>query len=179
VEEKIKAAGVPLRITGWSYAMISLVPWAKRELIVFSSCVGALILLLLAIAYRQWKPWLIHAASLLFALTGTAATLKLAGLQINMLNALAFPLILGVGVDYGLHVLFAARDKETRSENLLGVLKPLVICGLTTITGFGSLMLARNPALSGLGTVCALGVGWCLASSLLFVLPLAVLGNRS
>jgi predicted RND superfamily exporter protein len=179
MEEKLKASGVPMRVTGWSYAMISLVPWAKRELVVFSSSVGALILLLLGIAYRQWNAWLIHAASLLVALGGTVATLKVAGLQINMLNALAFPLILGVGVDYGLHVLFAARDKQSQAENLLGVLKPLVICGLTTITGFGSLMLARNPALSGLGTVCALGVGWCLASSLLFVLPLAVLGNRS
>jgi predicted RND superfamily exporter protein len=175
LEVKLKASGVPLRVTGWSYAMVSLVPWAKRELIIFSSCVGFLILLLLGIAYRRWTPWLIHAASLLFALAGTVATLKLAGLQINMLNALAFPLILGVGVDYGLHVLFAAREENTRTENLLGVLKPLVICGLTTITGFGSLMLARNPALSGLGTVCALGVAWCLASTLLFVLPLAVL----
>ena len=42
-------------------------------------------------------------------------TLKLAGLQINMLNALAFPLILGVGVDYGLHILFAVRDEINRS----------------------------------------------------------------
>jgi uncharacterized protein len=132
-----------------------------------------MILILLGVAYRQWKPWLIHAASLVFAIAGTVATLKLAGLKINMLNALAFPLILGVGVDYGLHVLFAAR--EQKSESLPGVLKPLVICGLTTMTGFGSLMLARNPALSGLGTVCALGVAWCLASSLFFVLPLAVL----
>lgn len=157
--------------------MVSLIPWAKRELILFSSCVGLLILVLLAIAYRAWKPWLIHAASLLFAVAGTVATLKFSGQQINLLNALAFPLILGVGVDYGLHILFAVREEKNRSQSLAGVLKPLVICGLTTITGFGSLMLARNPALSGLGKVCALGVAWCLVSSLFFVLPLAVYGH--
>jgi predicted RND superfamily exporter protein len=177
-EQKLRASGVPMLVTGWSYAMVSLVPWAKHELILFSSIVGMLILILLGIAYRQWKPWIIHTGSLAFAIAGTIATLKVAGVQINMLNALAFPLILGVGVDYGLHVLFAARERSRRDESLLGVIKPLVICGLTTITGFGSLMLARNPALSGLGTVCALGVAWCLASSLLFVLPLAVASNR-
>jgi predicted RND superfamily exporter protein len=39
------------------------------------------------------------------------------------------------------------------------------------MTGFGSLVFARNPALSGLGLVCAVGVFWCLATSLLFLIP--------
>lgn len=179
IERRLKESGVPLQVTGWSYAMVSLVPWARYELVLFSLGVGGLILILLGIAYRQWRPWIIHAASLILAISATVATLKLLGIRINMLNALAFPLVLGVGVDYGLHVLLAARDRGNQRENLRTVLKPLVICGLTTITGFGSLILARNPALSGLGLVCALGVAWCLLSSLFFVLPFAVLrGGR-
>jgi predicted RND superfamily exporter protein len=171
-EQKIKAGNVPLRVTGWSYAMISLVPWARHELLVFSAGVGGLILLLLGWAYRAWRPWLIHAASLVFAIVATLTTLKLTGIRLNLLNALAFPLILGVGVDYGLHILLAAREAEEGDAPLQTVLKPLIICGLTTITGFGSLMLAKNPALSGLGTLCALGVFWCLVSSVLFALPM-------
>jgi predicted RND superfamily exporter protein len=99
-------------------------------------------------------------------------TLKLTGIRLNLLNALSFPLILGVGVDYGMHVLMAAREAEEGHAPLQTVLKPLIICGLTTIAGFGSLMLAKNPALSGLGTLCALGVFWCLVSSVLFALPM-------
>ena len=49
--------------------------------------------------------------------------------------------------------------------NLSDVLKPIVLSGLTTATGFGSLLLAQNVALSGLGTICAIGVAWCLLAS--------------
>jgi predicted RND superfamily exporter protein len=130
-----------------------------------------LIVIMLAFAYRAWQPWLLHTCCLLFALAATVATLKLGGFRINLLNAMAFPLILGVGVDYGLHLLLGIREKGDLHENLATVLKPVIICGLTTITGFGSLVFARNPALSGLGIVCALGVFWCLATSLLFLIP--------
>jgi predicted RND superfamily exporter protein len=171
-EQEIKASNVPLRVTGWSYAMISLVPWARYELVLFSASIGGLILLMLGWVYRAWRPWIIHAASLVFAIVATLTTLKLTGIRLNLLNALAFPLILGVGVDYGMHVLMAAHEAEEGHAPLQTVLKPLIICGLTTITGFGSLMLARNPALSGLGTLCALGVFWCLVSSVLFALPM-------
>lgn len=178
LEHKIKEAGVPLKVTGWGYAMMSLVPWAKRELVTFTAGVGGLILLVLAFAYREWRAWLIHTASLVFAICATVATLKVAQLHINMLNALAFPLILGVGVDYGMHILFALRDHEDAETSLGTVLKPLIISGFTTIAGFGSLMLAKNPALSGLGTLCALGVLWCLVSSVLFIIPVFHLWNR-
>jgi predicted RND superfamily exporter protein len=171
LEKRIRECGLPVTATGWSYAMVSLVPWAKRELAIFGSGVGGLIIALLALAYRAWRPWLLHTLSLLFALAATIATLKLTGIRLNLLNAMAFPLILGVGVDYGLHLLLAFREEGDQLENLATVLKPVVICGLTTMTGFGSLVFARNPALSGLGLVCAVGVFWCLATSLLFLIP--------
>ena len=151
--------------------MVSLVPLGKQELVVFGGGVSGLIIVLLALAYRAWRPWLLHTVSLLFALAATVATLKLSGIRINLLNAMAFPLILGVGVDYGLHLLLAIREKGDVHENLSTVLKPVVICGLTTMTGFGSLIFAQNPALSGLGLVCAVGVFWCLATSLVFLIP--------
>lgn len=171
LKTRIEEAGVPVQLTGWSYTMASLVPWAKRELLLFSGLIGGLILVLLGVAYREWRAWLVHTVSLLFSLAGTIATLKLAGIQINMLNILAFPLILGIGVDYGMHVLFATREPGKLRENLATVLKPVVISGLTTMTGFGALMFARNTALNGLGMICAIGIFWCLVSSILFVLP--------
>jgi predicted RND superfamily exporter protein len=47
------------------------------------------------------------------------------------------------------------------------------MAGLTTMAGFGALALAANPALRGLGLLCALGVGTCLLSTFAIVLPLA------
>ena len=54
---------------------MGLVPWAKRELILFSTAVSALILISMAFAYRHWKPLLVHAGSLFFALGGLVVLL--------------------------------------------------------------------------------------------------------
>jgi predicted RND superfamily exporter protein len=166
-EQPILEADPQARVTGWGYSLLTLVPWARKEAMTFSIGVSGLIALMLALAYRNWRPWLTHILSLIFAISLTVVVLKLTGVQINLLNALAFPLIVGVGVDYGMHILMAAHD----TDELATVLKPVVLSGLTTIVGFGALMAARNPALSGMGAVCSVGVASCLVSALLFAIP--------
>ena len=166
-EQPIRQTDPEARVTGFGYALLALVPWARKEALIFSIGVSGLICIMLGLAYRSWWPWLTHILSLIFAISLTVTVLKLTGVRINLLNALAFPLILGVGVDYGMHILMAAHD----SDELATVLKPVVISGLTTIVGFGALMAAKNPALSGLGAVCSIGVASCLVSALLFAIP--------
>jgi predicted RND superfamily exporter protein len=173
-------AAVPLAlVTGWSQALTSLTAWAYKELVVFGGAVTLVILVILSVVYRNLRLWLLHAVSLVAAAAGTIATLKLLEVPINLLNVLAFPLMLGVGVDYGTHIILAAKEPGDVVAHLSNVLKPIVLSGLTTATGFGSLMLAQNVALSGLGTICAIGVAWCLLASLLIVTPGTVALRRS
>ena len=179
IAEFIQAAVPSALVTGWSQALTSLTAWARQELIVFGSAVSLIILIILGALYRNARFWLLHATSLLAAGAGTIATLKLLDVPINLLNVLAFPLVLGVGVDYGTHLILAAKEDDDIVTNLSDVLKPIVLSGLTTATGFGSLMLAQNVALSGLGTICAIGVAWCLLASLLIVTPGTLLLRRS
>jgi uncharacterized protein len=167
-------------ITGWQYTLWDLIPWAKGELVTFTTVVGLLILLLLWIVYRRLSLWLIHASALLLSMLGLVAALKLFHLSINLLNTLAFPLVLAIGVDYGIQFLVVSRREGDLQENLANVLKPLSICGLATFAGFAVLIPAQNPALSGLGTVCALGVLLCLLTTFFFMVPaFALLQKRS
>ncbi|MBE2204675.1 MAG: MMPL family transporter [Chthoniobacterales bacterium] len=161
-------------ITGWTQMLNDMVPWATRELLVFGGAVVGVILLTLLFTYRNLRILVLHVATLLLALGGTVATLKFLGHSLNILNVLAFPLILAVGVDYGVHLILAMREEGDVSANLPAVMKPVLISALTTITGFGALTLARNPALNGLGVVCATGVAWCLVASFLFLAPLCL-----
>ena len=174
IEEEVLSTIPGAMVTGWSQMLADLVPWATRELVIFGTLVISIILAILLLTYRNVKLLLLHAGTLTLAIAGTVATLKFANQQINILNILAFPLILAVGVDYGVHLILAAREPGQASKNLGLVMKPVLISGLTTMTGFGALTLATNPALSGLGLVCATGVGWCLFSSLFFLAPLCL-----
>ena len=167
-------------ITGWQYTLWDLIPWAKGELVTFTTAVGVLILLLLWMVYRRLSLWLIHASALLLSMLGLVAALKLFHLSINLLNTLAFPLVLAIGVDYGIQFLVVSRREGDLKENLANVLKPLSICGLATSAGFAVLIPAQNPALSGLGIVCALGVLLCLLTTFFFMVPaFALLQKRS
>lgn len=178
LSETITAAVPDALVTGWSQALVSLIPWAQHELIVFGSAVAIIVLTLLAFLYRNTRFWLLHTVSLLAAGAGTVATLKLFNLPINLLNVLAFPLMLGVGVDYGTHIILAVCEKGDTEENLAGVVKAIALSGLTTAAGFGALILARNPALSGLGALCGIGVIWCLLAAIFIVCPAAAALRR-
>src|SRR3984893_17128843 len=169
--ELIHSADPHAMVTGWSYTLWDLIPWAKRELVEFTTIVGLLIPGLLWIVYRKFSLWLVHASALLLSMLGLVASLKLFHVSINLLNTLAFPLVLAIGVDYGIQFLVVSRREGDLRENLANVLKPLSICGLTTLSGFAVLIPAQNPALSGLGIVCAIGVFWCLLTTFFYMVP--------
>jgi len=177
VENAIHRVAPEALVTGWSQMLNALVPWASQELVVFGTLVLGVILLLLIATYRKARDVLWHLATLALAMAGTVATLKCLGQPINLLNVLAFPLILAVGVDYGVHLILAAREPGNRKENIALVMKPVLMSGLTTVTGFGALVLATNPALKGLGIVCATGVAWSLFVSLCFLGPILLRGR--
>ena len=180
IGELIHSADPRAVITGWSYTLWDLIPWAKGELVEFTTIVGLLILALLWIVYRKFSLWLVHASALTLSMLGLVASLKLFHVSINLLNTLAFPLVLAIGVDYGIQFLVVSRRPGDLRENLANVLKPLSICGLTTFSGFAVLIPAQNPALSGLGIVCAIGVFWCLLTTFFYMVPaFAFLQRRS
>ena len=171
IGELIHSADPHAMVTGWSYTLWDLIPWAKGELVEFTTIVGLLILTLLWIVYRKFSLWLVHASALAMSMLGLVATLKLFHVSVNLLNTLAFPLVLAIGVDYGIQFLVVSRREGDLRENLANVLKPLSICGLTTFSGFAVLIPAQNPALSGLGIVCAIGVFWCLLTTFFYMVP--------
>jgi predicted RND superfamily exporter protein len=109
--------------------------------------------------------------SLALSIGAMIACLKIFGFALNLFNVLAFPLVLGVGVDYGIYILLAMRQPGDKEYAFATIIKPVVLAGLTAVAGFGSLAIAHNPALRGLGAVSAIGIACCLFSTIFFILP--------
>jgi predicted RND superfamily exporter protein len=189
----LPVAGVPMMITGWSYALADLQPWSHHQLLIISALMAIFDISLLAILYRDLRLWLIQVITLAFGIGAMIASMKLLHIDLNLLNVLSFRLVLAIGVDYGIYVVLVwqkilpaasrlpatlalragsdagvARDIE---HDVTGVLKPVLLAGLTAVSGFGSLALARNPALTGLGITCAIGIFWSLVATIFFTLP--------
>jgi uncharacterized protein len=166
-------AGVPMTLSGWSFTLADLIPWSHRQLIVISAFMAVFEIGLLAFLYRDWRLWIIHIATLALAVTAMIASMKLLQIPLNLLNVLAFRLVLAVGVDYGIYVMLMWQKARELEHDVAGVIKPVILAGLTAVAGFGALGLANNPTLGGLGIACALGIFWSLAATVFFALPAA------
>ena len=173
LSRELPVPGVPMILSGWSYALANLLPWAQRQLLIITAAMWVFEALLLAILYRDWKLWIIQEITLVFAVGAMLASMKLLNLPLNLLNVLAFRLVIAIGVDYGIYVLFAWQKAHDIEHDVAGVVKPVLLAGLTAVSGFGSLVLAKNPSLSGLGVACAIGIFWSLVATIFFTLPAA------
>ena len=153
----LPVAGVPMILSGWSFTLTDLLPWSRHQLLVISALMAIFDATLLALLYRDWRLWLIQIATLIMSIGGMIASMKLLHIPLNLLNVLAFRLVLAIGVDYGIYVLLVWQKARELDHDVAGVVKPVVLAGLTAIAGFGSLGIANNPTLSGLGIACAIG----------------------
>src|SRR6266404_3828991 len=173
LHRELPVPGVPMVLSGWSFTLTDLVPWSQRQLILISGLMALFDATLLAVLYRDWRLWLIQVATLTMAVGAMIASMKLLQIPLNLLNVLAFRLVLAIGVDYGIYVLLVWQKARQLDHDVAGVVKPVILAGLTAICGFGSLGAANNPTLAGLGYACAIGLFWSLAATIFFTLPAA------
>jgi len=171
LERDLPVAGVPMIISGWSYALADLQPWSHHQLLIISALMAIFDVSLLAVLYRDLRLWLIQVITLAFAIGAMIASMKLLHVDLNLLNVLSFRLVLAIGVDYGIYVVLVWQKTREIEHDVAGVVKPVLLAGLTAVSGFGSLALARNPALTGLGIACAIGIFWSLVATIFFTLP--------
>ena len=167
----LPVAGVPMLLSGWSYALADLQPWSHRQLLLISALMAIFDISLLAMLYRDFRLWLIQVITLAFGIGAMIATMKLLNLHLNLLNVLSFRLVLAIGVDYGIYVVLVWQKTRELEHDVAGVIKPVILAGLTAVSGFGSLGWAHNPSLSGLGIACAIGIFWSLVATIFFTLP--------
>ncbi len=81
----------------------------------------------------------------------------LLGLRLNFFNIFVLTMIIGIGVDYGVHLLHRWYESEGDREALAETAKAIAVAALTTMVGFGSLVLSHYPGLRSVGAAAILG----------------------
>ncbi|GAC1342691.1 MAG: hypothetical protein NVSMB23_15660 [Myxococcales bacterium] len=124
------------------------------------------LLVLFAFGWRGAVPVLLSLGTGLVWLFGLLALL---GLKLNFVNFIGVPITLGVGADYAANVWARVRaDPKAELRTVLGDTGSAVaLCSLTTIIGYGSLLLASNRALRSFGKLAMMGEITCLVASLI------------
>lgn len=133
---------------------------------------AALTLAVLWLTFRNFGDSLRALVPLALAGLLTCAAMGLAGMSFNFANIIALPLLLGAGVDYGIHMVSRARHAVARDTSVLATSTPVAVVysALTTLASFGNLAFTGHGGPASMGRVLALGLALVLLTDLL-VLP--------
>ena len=100
------------------------------------------------------------------------------GIPINLANIMTLPLVIGIGVTNGIHILNRFAEERTPGILARSTGKAVLVSGLTAIAGFGSLILAKHRGIHSLGCVMAMGIATCMIAGLTFLPALLNLLGR-
>ena len=125
--------------------------------------------------FRRLKPTLLTLLPLGLGALWIAPWMGLLGMQFNMANLVVFPLFMGMAIDCGVHLVHRALETPATAASPLASStgKAVFVSGLTTMVGFGSLLVAKHAGIFSLGLLLTLAIGCNLAAAFV-VLPLVL-----
>ncbi len=133
--------------------------------------------LIVYLCFRNLRVSVLVLLPIAFAISVTFGMLRLTGHQFSFMAITAIPLIIGIGIDNGIHLV--RRYLEGDRYAILDVAKAsgaaLIQSNLTTIVGFGALMASSIQPLAEMGLVTSVGVIMALAGALLVIPALLTL----
>jgi predicted RND superfamily exporter protein len=134
----------------------------RRDAAIASLVGFALVLAILWIDFRRVFDTVASLFPLLVGLIWMLGGMVLLGLSMNFFNVFVTAMIIGVGVDYGVHMMHRYREERATSRERLeaGLTetgKAVVLAALANIVGFGSLVWSSYPGIQSIGYVAIMG----------------------
>ncbi|MCU0253298.1 MAG: MMPL family transporter [Acidobacteria bacterium] len=163
LHEAIQASGVPAELTGARALTQEIRPIMLRDGIIATivSALGVTVILL--IAFRRLALVLLTMVPLVTGLIASVGLMSLFGIDFNLVTISMLPLILGIAIDNGIHVVhrYVEGTEGASHEDMVEVFRHtgrgVVMATLTTVVGFGALLFADNPSLISSGILAMLG----------------------
>ncbi len=151
----------------------TMVEWGIGQVVVdaFAQAIVTtlfIVLLLLFLYFRRLTPVLLVMMPIGLTMIYTLGIAQTMGLSLNMANILMIPLVIGLGVDTGIHLVHRYENPST-SRATEATHRAVIISGLTTCGTFFSLSFSPH------GGAASIGLLLTLAISMLLIISLSVL----
>jgi predicted RND superfamily exporter protein len=131
-----------------------------------------LVMLMTALTIRRWRESLMALLPLGLGLVWTLGLMVFLDLKLTLGNIFGLPLLLGAAAEFGSNIVLRFMEGQAHGGPLVArsTVMAVLVNGLTTIVGFGSLMVAHHRGVFGLGLLLTLGMVTSLIAALV-VLP--------
>ncbi|XRO75068.1 MMPL family transporter [Methanocaldococcus sp. 28A] len=190
VNERIKETpfppGVEAIATG-TPPMRQLLDILMKESQKFTTIVGLIgVLIILIIYFRKPLSSIMPLLPVLIAVIWTGGAMGLLNIPLDMATAGIGSLILGLGIDYGIHLMHRYNEERKKGIPIDKAIEISVVetgtavtaTTATTVVGFLALVLAPLPLMANLGKVCALGITFSMIIVLTLLPALIVIEEK-
>ncbi|WP_299618227.1 MMPL family transporter [Pelagibius sp.] len=168
-------SGTPVTIVAAGRAVVAA--FAQASLLALCA-----ITLLLWLVLRSLRDCLLVLTPLLLAAAMTVAAGVALDLPFNFANVIVLPLLLGLGVDSGIHSVMRARELRSRPAGAPAAAnstpRAILLSALTTLASFGALSLSSHPGTASMGLLLTLAIAITLFCILLLLPALLAVTER-
>ncbi|MCD4812216.1 MMPL family transporter [bacterium] len=154
-------------------------PTIFKELIAISSEKGKMaliiasivIVVLLLITFRSVEHTLLALIPVVFGYIFMFGTMGWIGMPLSIVSVMMLPLIVGIGIDDGIHLVNRYRIEGPGSQPVVvaSTGKAIFLTTATTMLGFGSLITAKYQGFGHMGWITVFGVSWCFIISITLI----------
>jgi predicted exporter len=136
----------------------------ERDFARYLVVTSLVVTLLVAALFRRPAKILLTLVPAVTGLTVMTGIMGALGIAFNLFNIVATVLVLGLCVDYGIYIVCRVTEGTDHAAD-----RAVLVSGLTTLAGFGILVLASHPALHSIGISVLLGIGAAIPAALLVI----------
>lgn len=123
------------------------------------------VFLLVFLDFRDVLKTIISFTPVLFGALWMIGFMPFLDLKFNFINVGIIALILGMGIDYGVHFTHRFLQEGSVEIAISKTGRAIIVSALTTMAGFGAVMLAKFKGLCSMGEALLVGIGMCLITS--------------
>ena len=142
-------------------ALASLMDTAKTNMIRTVTLAFLIVLIILYLFFRNIKTTLLALLPTMLGIIVTTGIMGWLGISFNLINFIILPILIGIGLDDGIHILDRFRETGNIFSTITSTGRSILLTSLTTILGFGSLALAKYHVLANMGILTIIGVSSC------------------
>ena len=167
------------RVTGMPpifYTLIDIIGRDGRKALILTL---AVVFMFLLADFRSVKDAFISMVPLVAGIIWMVGIMHWLGMQFTVLNVMALPLIVGIGIDDGVHIIHRWRTEGKGSIHTVfaSTGKAVLLTTLTTMIAFGSLVFSIWRGFGSLGSALFIGVGACFLTTVLLLSALMGLSD--
>jgi predicted RND superfamily exporter protein len=129
------------------------------------------VLAFIGFSFRSLRYTLFAVVPLVVGMIWMLGLYPLLGFKLNPINIAVIPLVIGMGIDFGIHLAHRYRVEQEIGTVYRYTGKGVLLSALTTMIGFGSLgLIGTFGSISSMGIILFIGLAACLIAALV-VLP--------